>query len=232
MATHTKRERYANATTFLEDQGCSDECSNWLLLMDPKQIQTCVQKVATKLNSHFKNRGEAVVFVCIMKGVFMFMSDLLRLLEFPLSVYALNVSSYQGQEQKAVQISKELDPSKFVEKTVVVLDELLDHGTTLEEVVSYLTKEVKVQKIFTCVLYSKNYPQCKVVPDFIGYKNLPNVWLVGYGLDDQGEKRNWTSLWGVPKPPNAELGPDDLMFQSNEFYLEIVDEISRRVLTE
>jgi len=79
-----------------------------------------------------------------------------------------------------------LVPSKFENKTVVLVDELYDNGTTLNAVKEKLMQELSLpsERIFTCCLFRKLKVTSAPAPDMVGYDRLPDLWLVGYGLDD------------------------------------------------
>jgi hypothetical protein len=84
-----------------------------------------------------------------------------------------------------------------------LLDELFDHGTTIHAIATALVKNadlrLKADDVFTCTLFSKHSGTKLAPPDLVGMNELPGVWLVGYGLDDAGEKRGWVHLFGCPK---------------------------------
>jgi hypoxanthine-guanine phosphoribosyltransferase len=79
-----------------------------------------------------------------------------------------------------------LVPSKFDNKTVVLVDELYDNGTTLNAVKAKLMEELNLpsERIFTCCLFRKSKTTNAIPPDLVGFDDLPDLWLVGYGLDD------------------------------------------------
>lgn len=155
----------------------------------------------------------------------MFLADLTKLLKFPYSVYFIEASSYHGQGQSKVKIVNEIEPQKFEGKVVVLLDELFDTGVTMETIRNHLISKVGVKTVYTCALYSKKTPNQRKLPDIIGYVDLPSVWLVGYGLDDNSEKRGWTWLYGIPKEQGMKLTPDDEIFNDPSYYSKIRQEI-------
>ena len=116
-----------------------------------------------------------------------------------------------------------LVPKKFEGKKVVLLDELYDSGTTLRLVKEKLVEELGKQPedIFTCTLFLKQTGKAPKhpLPDLFGLE-VPDVWVVGYGLDDAQEKRGWTNLYAVPKIDAIPATGDDEMFTSEEKYQE------------
>lgn len=86
---------------------------------------------------------------------------------------------------------------------VVLVDELLDNGKTMQDMKLHFLEKLKdthtENDILTVCLFSKNRPRECPEADITGVPGLPDLWLVGYGLDDRGTKRGWTELFAVPK---------------------------------
>jgi hypoxanthine-guanine phosphoribosyltransferase len=103
---------------------------------------------------------------------------------------------------------------------VILIDELLDKGHTMDTMAGHLMEQLKIprEKITTCVLFAKTVPERpkKFDADIAGLVNLPGVWLVGYGLDDMGTKRGWTELLAMPKAPGIPATTDDAIFEESE----------------
>lgn len=195
---------------------------DWKLILTSKEIADVVQRVANRLNQDFKDRS--ILLVCVLKGAAYFTVDLSRRLTIPHSLYFVEASSYQDSQTQShrVELLSKLVPSKFVGKHVVLLDELYDNGATLKYAEDQLITEGKVdpESITTCTLFRKikgenpslSYPQ----PDIYGI-DVPDCWLVGYGLDDKGEKRGWEHLFAVRKPKGAPLSSaDECVFGTDE----------------
>lgn len=200
---------------------------DWKLLLTEADIAVVNQKLATDINSRFA--GESVIVVCILKGAVYFHVDLTRLLTIPHSQYFIEASSYHNSQSQSetVEILSKIVPAKFTGRKVILIDELYDNGTTLTNIkqkISELTG-VKLVDIFTCTIFKKDKRTTQPEPDLYGI-SVPNVWLVGYGLDDQQEKRNWTNLYAVPKLEGMELTADDKLFSDNEFYDQTLKKIS------
>lgn len=181
---------------------------NYRLILTKEEIEAGVRIVAHRLETWC--RGERIVLVGILKGAFMFLSDLCRALSRPYSVYFVEASSYkEGRVQGDMSVSSDVSSSKFVDGTtnrphkVVLIDELLDNGKTMQDMKLHFLDRLKASHtendILTCCLFSKQRPREWPEADITGIPNLPDLWLVGYGLDDRGTKRGWTELFAVPK---------------------------------
>lgn len=189
--------------------------TDWKVILTEHEIEHFVQKCADIINDKFK--GEKIVVACILKGAVYFHVDLTRKLTIPHSSYFIEASSYKdGQESGELEILSVIHPSKFEGKKVVLLDELFDNGKTLNRVKQKLHEKANVplDDIFTCTLFKKNKCVSEPLPNLYGI-SIPDVWVVGYGLDDKQEKRNWTTLYGCPKIEGIPKTKDDVIFDDN-----------------
>jgi len=108
-----------------------------------------------------------------------------------------------------MQINGDISPQKFVDATskepkkIILVDELLDNGKTMQDMKEMFLKKLAAthteKDILTVCLFSKNRGREWPEADITGIPNLPDLWLVGYGLNDRGTKRGWTEMIAVPK---------------------------------
>jgi len=213
---------------------------NWKLLLTNDHIQQINKKLANILNSKFI--GQDVLIVCILKGAVYFFVDLTRLFNFSHSCYFIEASSYHNKQTQSetLEILSKIVPSKFAGKKVILLDELYDNGTTIQLVKEAIHTHalVPLDDIFTCTIFKKQkYSDGKPIgqndsqPDLCGII-VPDVWLVGYGLDDQQKKRNWPYVYGVPKIAGIPESPDDQMFKDSEFYHNLYNNLAKSLFDE
>jgi len=181
---------------------------NYRLILTKEEIAAGVRIVAHRLETWCK--GERIVLVGILKGAFVFLTDLCRALTRPYSVYFVEASSYKDDRQQGSRtLSSDVSSSKFVDLAtkaphkVVLIDELLDNGKTMHDMKLHFLDKLKdthtENDILTVSLFSKQRSRQLPEADITGIPNLPDLWLVGYGLDDRGTKRGWTELFAVPK---------------------------------
>lgn len=189
----------------------------WVPIMTHNEIQMAIKYLADEINLRF--RDEQIVVCAILKGAYLFLSDLTKLLTIPYTVYFVEASSYgDSQTQNSdVELLSRLVPSKFHDRKVVLVDELFDHGTTMHSIKQFLIRDkelrLKPEDIFTVTVFGKDTPTSLPQPDLVGIKNLPQLWLVGYGLDDQGEKRGWGHIFACPKIEGVPRCPADDAFR-------------------
>jgi len=209
---------------FLDEHKNEDRDSttkNWKVLLTEQEIAAINDYVADVINKKFI--GKNIVIASILKGAVYFTVDLTRRLTIPYSLYFLEGSSYKNKQTQSeeLELLSKIVPSKFEGKTVILIDELFDNGLTLHQVKNKLLDEVtslKATDIFTCVLFKKNKETKYPSPDLIGFDILPNVWVVGYGLDDKQEKRGWKHLFAVPKSDGIPKHLHDNLFDDSDYY--------------
>lgn len=198
---------------------------NYLVVMDSLAINKCVDKCANYINRKFD--GQDIICVGILKGAVYFFVDLTRKITIPHSCYFIESSSYHdNQTQSECNIMSSIEPSKFLNKQVILIDELFDNGETMFQVKKAIHEKANIplDKIFTCTAFKKNKITKYESPDIFG-AIVPNVWLIGYGLDDKQKCRNYVELYACPKSENVPKTEDDKMFEDTEYHNKIVTSI-------
>ncbi|MFN8791370.1 MAG: hypoxanthine phosphoribosyltransferase [Bdellovibrionales bacterium] len=152
-----------------------------------EQIQKKVREIGKALTDKFRDKD--VVAICVLKGSFMFYSDLIRSIDTDVQCEFFGVSSYSGASSSG-EVKVTLDLAKPIEgKHVILVEDIVDTGITM----NYLRNAILTrmpQSLTTVALLEK--PESIKVPchlDFVGFK-ISNEFVVGYGLDYEGYYRN------------------------------------------
>lgn len=157
-------------------------------------IQNHVKKVADKLNEDYKDKSP--VFVCILNGAFMFAADLVRYLDFQPTVTFARFSSYQGT--KTTGVVKELlgVTDDLNGKDVVIVEDIVDTGITMKKLLPLFKEKGATTVEIACFLRKPG--KLKVDLD-IKYcaMDIPDDFIVGYGLDYDGYGRNYKDIYTV-----------------------------------
>lgn len=125
---------------------------------------------------------EPLVVVAVMKGAIVFLADLVRRLQMPLEIELLRASSYDGDRRREVEILDDAARLDLRGRHVLLLDTVLDSGHTLSAVRSAVLAAGPA-RLSTCVLLSKRRPRAMPIePEYVGME-IPDVFVVGYGLD-------------------------------------------------
>lgn len=152
-----------------------------------EKIQKKVQELGAELSKKFK--GEQVVAICVLKGSFVFYSDLIRAMQNDVVCEFFGVSSYHGTSSSG-EVKVTLDLASPIEgRHVVLVEDIIDTGLTMNYLKSNLMSR-KPKSLTTVALLEK--PDALKVPctiDMVGFK-IPNDFVVGYGLDYEGYYRN------------------------------------------
>lgn len=168
------------------------------VLVSKEEIQAAVDRLGKELTRDYQDKQ--VVVVGILKGAAIFMADIIRSMDVYLDIDFMDVSSYGDAFESSgeVKIIKDLD-TRLEGRHVLVVEDIIDTGRTLSYLVD-LFKYRKAASVKVCTLLDK--PERRVVkdlvPDYVGLE-VPNEFVVGYGLDYLQEYRNLPYI-GVLKP--------------------------------
>lgn len=158
-------------------------------LIPTQEIQSRTQQLAKEINQHYHDSQNLVV-VGLLRGSFMFMADLVRLIEKPVEIDFMTASSYgSGTEStRDVKILKDLD-GEIHGKDVLLVEDIIDTGFTLDKVREILIlKGAKSVKI--CTLLDKpSRREVQVSVEWVGF-TIPDEFVVGYGIDYAQHYRN------------------------------------------
>ena len=165
---------------------------NFEIFINEKEINDIISNISNRIN------GSGIInplFIAILNGSFLFAADLMRKINIPdTEISFLKLSSYDGLSTTG-NVNKLIGLSKKIEgRNVIVLEDIIDTGITLEKIISLLEKE-KVNSIkIATLLFKPNSYQKKFQIDYIG-KSIENDFVVGYGLDYDEKGRNLKNIY-------------------------------------
>ena len=159
-----------------------------------KQIAERVAALAEKLNADYQGRNP--ILIVILNGAFMFAADLVRCLNFDHEIQFIRYSSYDGMDTTG-HVKELIGLSISIEnRDVLIIEDIIDTGTTMSSLIPMLqSKGAKTVEIATLLMK----PGKLKVPLDIKYcaMEIPNEFIVGYGLDYDGIGRNYKSIYVV-----------------------------------
>ena len=156
------------------------------------EIQTAVTDLAKKIAADYKD--ETPIFIGVLNGAFMFVSDFLKAYEHPCEVSFVKLGSYQGLTSTGI-VETLLDPPENIKgRTVIILEDIIDTGRTLKELV-YLFSQTNVKEFKIATLFYKaEIYNGEYSIDYVGIE-IPNKFIVGYGLDYNELGRNLKEVY-------------------------------------
>ncbi len=156
------------------------------------KILEAIDAVAGKMNQQLD--GKNPLFVCVLNGAFMFASDLMKRINIPCEITFVKVASYSGTETSG-SLKRLIGFNENVEnRTVVILEDIVDTGNTIVK----LIEEVKTMKPadvqVATLLFKPEACKKPISLDYIGLE-IPNDFIIGYGLDYNGQGRNLKDIY-------------------------------------
>jgi bifunctional protein TilS/HprT len=165
------------------------------VLFNHAQIQQRVRMLANKISADYA--GKQLVLIGVLKGVICFMSDLMRSIKLPLSVDFMAVSYFGTEVNQPVRITKDLDID-IKGKHILMVEDIVDTGMTLNYLLNHLWSH-SPESLCVCTLLDKKARRLASLPIYYTGFEIPDEFVVGYGLDYAGEYRNLPFI-GVLSP--------------------------------
>ena len=167
------------------------------ILFSQEQLQARVRELGAQITRDYA--GKEVAVAAILRGSYVFMADLTRAIELPITVDFMSVSSYGSGTSSSGQVEIKKDLSDPIEgKELLIVEDILDSGNTLY----YLSDVLRARKpasIRICTLLDKPDRRAKPIrADYVGF-TIPDAFVMGYGLDYDEKYRNLPYI-GILKP--------------------------------
>ena len=163
-------------------------CDISAVLFDERRIQTRIREIGQEINSDYD--GKVPVVIGVLKGGFVFLSDLIRAITLPLEIDFLAISSYGvgTSSSGVVKIRKDID-IELVDRDVIIVEDIVDSGLSLQYIKDYIWKH-KPASLRTCVLLDKpEAHKIEISFEYVGFE-VGDEFVVGYGLDFAERYRN------------------------------------------
>ena len=158
------------------------------ILFTPEEIQARVAELGGQISRDYA--GKSLLLIGVLKGIIFFMADLMRAIDIPVEVDFMAVSNYSPEARKMgfVRLVKDLE-IPITGRHVVFVEDIIDTGLTI----NYLLRTLKAQQpasLEVCVLFNKEKRRLIDLP--LRYKgfDIPDYYIVGYGLDYREKYRN------------------------------------------
>jgi hypoxanthine phosphoribosyltransferase len=164
-------------------------------LLSREQIDSIVKKLAKRISRDY--RGKELILVCILKGAFMFLSDLVRYLEIPVKIDFVRLASYGAgmKSSGAIEITKDVE-LPLEGRDILIIEDIVDSGRTLlflkDRLVLASPRSVRICSL----LDKKARREVEIEVDYLG-KEVDDVFIVGYGIDFNENYRSLPEIYYV-----------------------------------
>jgi hypoxanthine phosphoribosyltransferase len=164
------------------------------LSIKAEEINVAVETLAARLNQDMK--GKNPVFLVVLNGAFMFAADLYRKIEIESEISFVKLASYSGIS--STSDVKELIGlnEKLKGRTVVILEDIIDSGTTMQYLINKLLYLGTAEVLLVALLFKPSAFRESFRIDYLGME-IPNDFIVGYGLDYDGFGRNYGDIYKI-----------------------------------
>jgi len=158
------------------------------VLFSEQDINKRIEELGMQISKDYE--GKFPLLVCILRGAFMFLADLVRKIDIPISVDFMAISSYGGKTDSTgqVKILKDLDTS-IKNRHVLIVEDIVDTGLTMDAVTRLLGTRNPASLKIASLLDKEERRLIPIKVDYYGFK-VPNAFVVGYGLDYEEKYRN------------------------------------------
>ena len=164
------------------------------LFISENEILKGIKMIAERIKLDFRDKDP--LFICVLNGAFMFTSDLVRLFDFPCELCFIRLKSYEGTktEGNVKEIFGLVEEIK--DRHVVILEDIIDTGYTMCCLKEQLSKQNPASLHTTTLLFKPDALKLAIKPDYVAIE-IPNDFIVGYGLDYEGHGRNLRNIYKI-----------------------------------
>lgn len=164
------------------------------IYLPEETIQQRVKELADKINEDYK--GKRPLFIAILNGSFMFASDLFKHLNIEAELCFIKLASYKGLKSSGKVVTSIGLEEDLFGKDVVIVEDIVDTGKTLHDFLPKLMHQQPGSLRIAALLHKSEATEYPLHIDYIGF-DIPNKFVVGYGLDYDGLGRNLKEIYQV-----------------------------------
>ncbi|MDH5471285.1 MAG: hypoxanthine-guanine phosphoribosyltransferase [Gammaproteobacteria bacterium] len=173
---------------------------NASLIYDATSISNAIDKMASDIEAEVLKTNDdplPVIVISVMNGGLILAGHLLTRLNIPVHVDFIHATRYRNQTSGG-DLEWKVEPHQSINnRRVLIVDDILDEGFTLDEIVNYCRSQ-GVRKVWTAVLVKKNHPRLKadINSDFVGLM-VEDRYVFGFGMDYKGYHRNLNAIYAA-----------------------------------
>ncbi|MYF64426.1 MAG: hypoxanthine phosphoribosyltransferase [Chloroflexi bacterium] len=172
------------------------------VLFDEPTVQKRVKELGAQLSQDYA--GREPVLIGILRGVVVFMADLMRAMNLPLQVEFMEITHYGEEREKSIDVIRDVT-TELKGRHVLIVEDIVDTGLTLRYLLEHLQAKGPVS-VRVCTMLDKSVRRmADVRVDYVGFE-VPDEFVIGYGLDYGGRYRNLPYI-GVLQPAEPKAVP-------------------------
>ena len=158
-----------------------------------EEIQQRIKQMGTQLSQEFKDKKP--IFIGVLNGAYIFLADLMRYVTIPCEVDFLKLSSYGDEKVSSGEVHdlKEID-ADIKGRYVILVEDIIDTGLSMKYLVDKVKRKEPASLSVVTMLHKPEATQHNVQIDYTGFK-IPNLFVLGYGLDFAQEGRNLAQIY-------------------------------------
>lgn len=167
---------------------------NFKRFISNEELEAAIDKVAERINSDYADGEDVPIFLCVLNGAIMFTAAMMRRLNFPAELMSIKLSSYQGTESTGTVLIPLGLTGDVAGRRVIIFEDIVDTGNTIVALKELLLdKGAKDVRICTMLTKPEIYKKSEKL-DYVGME-IPNKFIVGYGLDFDELGRNLKDIY-------------------------------------
>ena len=165
------------------------------LSISSDSIQNRIKELAKQINADYKDKRP--LFISVLNGAFLFTADLFKQLDIDCEISFLRVSSYEGGVASTGQLRNLLWVNEDIKnRHIILLEDIVDKGDTATFILEELNKQQPADIRIATLLLKPNALKYDIKIDYVGFE-IPNDFIVGYGLDYDGLGRNLGNIYKI-----------------------------------
>lgn len=165
---------------------------NFVPYINRDQIATRIKELAAKITTDCCDKNP--LFICILNGAFAFASDLFRAIEMDAEITFVKLKSYEGTQSSGSIKQIHGLTVDIKDRTIIVVEDIIDTGCTMKYLIEDLKEKQPSEVKIASLLLKPDSLQYKLNVDYIGF-NIPNKYIIGYGLDIDEQARNLPDIY-------------------------------------
>jgi hypoxanthine phosphoribosyltransferase len=164
------------------------------LFLSADVIQENIIRIAKRISEDME--GKEPLFLAVLNGSFMFAADLMKQISIPSNISFVKLASYQGMESGGMVREVFGLTEKIEGRSIVIVEDIVDSGRTMQQLLASLETRNPAEIKIATFLFKPDALQCELKLDYVAFE-VPNHFVVGYGLDYDGLGRNFPEVYSL-----------------------------------